>query len=137
MSKALGEDKNLHSLEWFNLATALLREIQEEAQKKEDEEWTSKRKVAVEGIKEELMQLVLHEGDSDEDLVSFLFDKLPPKHRPAGDWRHLEEEVRTSENHSKERKRVFQKLVTIYHPDRVDKEKFDDQYHVLCEEICK
>jgi len=137
MSKALGEDKNLHSLEWFNLATSLLREIQEEAQRKEDEEWSSKRKVAVEGIKEELKQLAEHEADSDEDLVSFLLDKLPPRHRPAGDWRHLEEEVRASEAHSKERKRAFQKLVTIYHPDRVDKEKFDDKYHVLCEEICK
>jgi len=137
MSETLTEDKNLHSLEWFNLATALLWEIQEEAQKKEDKEWASKRKVAVEEIKEELKQLGEHEGDSDEDLVSFLFAKLPPKHKPAAEWKHLEEEVRTSEDQSKERKKVFQKLVYIYHPDKVDQEKFDDKYYVLCDEITK
>jgi len=137
MSKILVEDMNLHSLEWFNLATSLLREIREEAQKKEDAEWASQRKVAVERIQEELNQLGEHEGDSDGDLVSFLFAKFPPKHRPEADWKHLEEEVRTSQDHSRERKKVFQKLVTSYHPDRVDKEKFDDKYHVLCEEICK
>ena len=137
MSKTITEEKNLHSLKWFNLATALLREIQEEAQKKEDEEWASKRKVALEEIKEELKQLGEHEADSDEDLISFLLANLPPKHKPAAEWKHLEEEARTSKAGSKERKRVLQKLIYVYHPDKVDKEKFDDKYHVLCEEISK
>ena len=32
-------------------------------------------------------------------------------------------------------KTVFRKLVIVYHPDRVDKNKRGEKYHVLCEEI--
>ena len=34
-------------------------------------------------------------------------------------------------------KKTMMKLVTIYHPDRVDKTVHSNKYHVLCEEITK
>jgi len=124
--------KNLHSLDWFNLATTLLKEIQEQVQKKEDEEWNNKRKVVMEEIKEELAKLKAHEKDTDQALVDFLFSELPPRHRPEKEWRPLQEETE-----GKDWKKVMARLVSVYHPDRVDKAKYDDKYHVLCEEVCK
>ena len=132
LSQILGQDKNLHSMEWFNLATSLLREIQEEAQMKEDAEWNSKRKVVLEEVKEELAKLEEHEKDKNDDLVKFLFEQMPPKHRPEEEWRHLAEE-----SEDKDWKKVMRKLVTVYHPDRVDKEKHGDKYYVLCEKVCQ
>ena len=132
LSQILGQDKNLHTMEWFNLATSLLREIQEEAQKKEDAEWNNKRKVVLEEVKEELAKLEEHEKDKDDDLVKFLFEQMPPKHRPEEEWRPLAEE-----SEEKDWKKVMRKLVTVYHPDRVDKEKHGDKYYVLCEKVCQ
>lgn len=124
--------KNLHSLDWFNLATSLLKEIQEQAQKKEDEEWNNKRKVVMEEIKEELAKLEAHEADSDQELVDFLFLEMPPRHRPEGEWRPLQ-----AASEDKGWKKVLARLCSVYHPDRVDKAKYDDKYYVLCEEVCK
>ena len=132
LSKVIGYERNLHSMDWFKLAASLLKEIQDESQKKEDEEWTNKRKVFVEQLSDELKMLKEHEDDDHEDLVIFLFDKMPPKHRPEGEWKHM-----LQEGQENGWKKCLMKLVTVYHPDRVDKATHTDKYHVLCEEITK
>ena len=57
LSQVIGQERNLHSLEWFNLATEMMKEIQDSVKRKEDEEWSNKRKVFMQELKDELKLL--------------------------------------------------------------------------------
>ena len=133
LSQVIGQERNLHSLEWFNLATEMMKEIQDSVKRKEDEEWSNKRKVFMQELKDELKLLNEKKNASHRDFIAFLFEKMPPKHRQEGEWRPLLVE-------GEEKgvwKKVIMKLCTIYHPDRVDKDVHTEKYHVLCEEVTK
>ena len=109
----------------------MLRELQEQEQAKEDSEWQNRRKVALEQLTEELKKLAEFSKKNDRGLVKALFDTFPPEHRADESWRNLLPE----EDSEVGWKNLFRKLVVIYHPDRVDKEKLGEKYYVLCEEI--
>ena len=131
-SQVIGQNRNLHCMDWFNSATNMLKEIQNAAQQKEDEEWQNKRKVFMDQLVNEMKLLQEHKDDLHKDLVAFLFEKMPPKHRPEEEWKPL-----LLDGQEKGWKKTLMKLVTIYHPDRVDKSVYTGKYHVLCEEITK
>jgi curved DNA-binding protein CbpA len=57
------------------------------------------------------------------------------ENRPQGKKPEFKDE-RLAENKTSNRK-ALQKLVILYHPDRIDKEKHGVEYFVLCEEIDK
>lgn len=133
MSVALQQNKrNMHDLEWFRTASSLLQEMQDAAQKKEDQDWGNSRKQYVIELQEELELLGTYRNVDNRSLVTFLFERMPPKHRPESQWKHL---LAEGENGWK---KPLMKLLTIYHPDKVNNsDKSLHKYRVLCEEICK
>jgi len=126
---------NLYTAEWYKEATLFLKNMQDEKQQQEDELWQNQRKVFMDQLSDETKTLELHKCDSDSEFLVFLFAKFPPKHRPEGDWKHLL--PKEGEDDMGTWKKTMMKLVTIYHPDRVDKTVHSSKYHVLCEEITK
>jgi len=134
LSKVIYMNRNLYSLDWYKDATKFLKGMQDEKQRQEDELWQNQRKVYMEELSEEVRTLQSHENDSHHQFLVFLFDKFPPKHRQDGEWKHL---VPKKEDDGQSMKKTMMKLVTIYHPDRVDKTVHSSKYHVLCEEITK
>ena len=126
-------NRNHYEADWYKEAATMLRELQEQEQSKEDSEWQNRRKAALAQLTEELKQLAEFSEKNDRGLVEALFQTFPPEHRPDESWRMLlpgdkgDGEIGW--------KNLFKKLVVIYHPDRVDKAKLGEKYHVLCEEI--
>lgn len=105
---------------------------------KEDQLLHNKRKKFLEEIKEELGWLKDHQNDHHTEYVQFLFEKIPPKHREEGEWREWRKLLPGDREFPRGGwKKIMMKLVTVYHPDRVDKEKQSEKYHFLCEEVTK
>ena len=125
---------NLYTVDWYKDATKFLKDMQDEKQKQEDELWQNQRKMFMDQLSDEVKLLQLHEGDTNHQFLLFLFDKFPPKHRQVNEWKHL---VPEGGDDGISMKKRMMKLVTIYHPDRVDKTIHSSKYHVLCEEITK
>ena len=86
-------------------------------------------------LTDEMRALELHKTDTNQEFLIFLFAKFPPKHRAESEWKHLLPKKGLDECGTW--KKAMMKLVTIYHPDRVDRAVYSDKYHVLCEEITK
>jgi len=126
--------KNLYTEDWYRDATKFFKDMQDEKQRKEDELWQNQRKVFMDQLSEEVKELKSHEEDTNRQFLVFLFGKFPPKHRQESEWKHL---VPKDEDDGMSMKKRMMKLVTIYHPDRVDKTVHSSKYHVLCEEITK
>ena len=130
-SKEIG--RNLYQTDWYREAASMLREMQEAEQAKEDNEWKNRRKAALGKLSKELKLLAEFCKKNDRGLVNALFATFPPKHRADEGWRQLVPEDLGDEDIVW--KNVSKKMVIIYHPDRVDKAKLGEKYHVLCEEI--
>ena len=126
--------RNLYETDWYKEAATMLRELQEQEQAKEDSEWQNRRKAALEQLTEELKKLAEFSKKNDRGLVEALFDTFPPEHRADESWRNLLPD-KDKEDGEIGWKNLFRKLVVIYHPDRVDKAKLGEKYHVICEEI--
>ena len=130
-SKAI--NRNLYESEWYCEAAKMLKEMQEADQAKEDNEWQNRRKVALGKLTKELELLTEFGKKGNKGFVEAIFATFPPKHRADEGWKKVVPE--DLEDDGSGWKNVLRKLVTIYHPDRVDKEKHGEEYHVLCEEI--
>ena len=68
------------------------------------------------------------------DLCEYIFEKYPPKHISEYESR---KPCFSQMDPPHSGKRPLQKMVTLYHPDRVDRDKHGMEYFVLCEEITK
>ena len=130
-SKVIG--RNLYETDWYREAASMLRELQEAEQAKEDKEWQNMRKVALAKLSKELKQLAEFAKKNNRGLVEALFSTFPPKHRADEGWNKLVPEDLGDDDIGW--KNLIRKMVIIYHPDRVDKAKLGEKYHVLCEEI--
>ena len=122
-------------MEWYKEASTFLKNMQDDKQRQEDELWQNQRKVYMDQLTEEMRALELHKTDTNQEFLIFLFAKFPPKHRAESEWKHLLPKKGLDECGTW--KKAMMKLVTIYHPDRVDRAVHSDKYHVLCEEITK
>jgi hypothetical protein len=80
-------------------------------------------------IKNEMKQLENAANMSDESFMKFLFDTFPPKHKD--NYKRLEI------NAANPKKKIFIRLSSYYHPDKVDTSIYSEAYKVLCEEILK
>jgi hypothetical protein len=131
MAGILGQGKrNLYEMDWFSNTSALLQNMRDDAQKKEDEEWANRRHKFMLELNEELKMLEEHIKDDNQAFVNFLFEKMPPTHRPDVQLEPLRDEA-----NEKGWKKPLMKLLTTYHPDKLN--NTDKKYRVLCEEICK
>ncbi len=71
--------------------------------------------------------------DNDAELLLHIYKVFPPKnttHKPPP-----EKEIK--EMDKKDLKKVYQKAVLHYHPDKQDKEKYGRKWQGLCDEITK
>ena len=68
-----------------------------------------------------------HQSLTPRDFIDFLFAEFPPKHITVAKPFIRPENA----------KQIMLKLCSLYHPDRINREKFDAKYIVLCEEIAK
>ena len=66
------------------------------------------------------------------ELINFLFENFPPKHKPNA----KRPEMKDANNQGQKKKAYFI-LVSYYHPDKIDANKHGMIYKVLCEEISK
>jgi len=125
---------NMYDLSWYAEVAEGYKRLQGEKVRREDEEWMKERSPLLEDphVKIALKSLEDHSDDLDEEFAKFLFDFLPPKHR--GDCESLKKSLETGfvEN----RKKMLQKMVTFWHPDRVRKED-DKKHYIICEEVTK
>ena len=71
-------------------------------------------------------------GD-DAGLLLYIYKTFPPKNESKKP--PPEKELKAMDK--KGLKKVFQKAVLHYHPDKQDKEKYGKKWEVLCEEITK
>ena len=127
--------RNLYTMDWYKEASSFLKNMQDEKQRQEDELWQNQRKVYMDQLSEEVKLLEEHNNDNEREFIAFIFDKFPPKHRAEAEWKHLLPNEEVEDNNTW--KKTMMRLVTIYHPDRVDKSVQGNKYHVLCEEITK
>ena len=125
--------RNLYESEWYREAAKMLKDLQAADQAKENNEWQKRRKDALGKLTKEMKQLEDFSKKSNRGFVEALFATFPPKHRANEEWRKVLPE--NDEEDDDVWKNVFRKLVTIYHPDKVDKASQGEEYHVLCEEI--
>ena len=66
------------------------------------------------------------------ELINFLFEKFPPKHKPNAERPKMKDV-----NNPGQKKRAYYILCSFYHPDKIDANKHGMIYKVLCEEISK
>ena len=79
-------------------------------------------------------KIAAKEHDMLRDLCEYIFEKYPPKHISGFESRKPDFSLMAPPLSGN---RPLQKMVTLYHPDRVDKDKHGMEYFVLCEEITK
>ena len=95
---------------------------------KEEEESNlkkSRREVEEEQLEEKSKQL---EALANGDFVEVLLKTFPPVHLAAGKWENLNLKEGRME-------RLLRKVISLYHPDKVDRVKHGEKYYVLCERI--
>lgn len=129
--------------EWYVTATAILARYQEETVRAEEE----RKQKDVEKILEKIKHLLdpiekmyqeckanSHEATKLKRiaLLKHIYEKHPPKN-PA----HKLEMAEANEVTPQDLKKVFQKAVIHYHPDKVNEKEHGKEWKVLSEEICK
>ena len=67
-------------------------------------------------------------------MLPFIFDTFPPTHLP--NYKDLRPKM-DGDFDFRGHKKILMKMVTYYHPDRIQKEVHGMKYLVMCEEINK
>ena len=68
-------------------------------------------------------------------VIANVMEKFPPKHKLKKE--ETETEMELMQLSREEIKKRVQKMILVYHPDHVNKEKHGNKYFVLCEEVTK
>jgi len=125
---------NLYDFSWYSEVADGYNQLQGEKIRREDEEWMKEKAPLLEDpfVKLALKSLEDHSEDTDEEFAKFLFGFLPPKHRDDC------ESVKASldKGFEENKKKMLQKMVTFWHPDRVKKQD-DLKHYIICEEVTK
>ncbi len=74
-------------------------------------------------------------SNDDAGFLLYIYQTFPPKETTSKP--PPEKDVKKMAKGSKELKKVFQKAVLHYHPDKQDAEKHGKKWEVLCDEITK
>ena len=109
-----------------------LRRKEDQKVEEEEEEGRKSRDQFMKELLPELRMLDSVGGMSFQELIEFLFENFPPKHKENA----KKPEVKDP-NNSGEKRRAYFLLCTHYHPDKVDANKYGMKYKILCEEISK
>jgi len=132
-------ERNMYTFTWFTDASQMLQDLQDEVRKVEEEKWNNHRKIYLEQLKVELKKNGEKNSATHIDYIKFVLAEFPPKHRPETEWTKYKTGVKdpVCGDSMTEMKKTMMKLVTIYHPDRVQADVHGEKYLVLCEELTK
>ena len=102
----------------------------EEKVKREDKSnlKKSRRDVEEEQLAEKSKKLEAIAKKDNRDFVEVLLKTFPPVHLPACKWENLDVKKTKMES-------LLRKVISLYHPDKVDRVQHGDKYYVLCERI--
>ncbi|ESO96147.1 hypothetical protein LOTGIDRAFT_231852 [Lottia gigantea] len=122
--------RTIHQEEWYCLATEALSHYQQEDLRKEEEAKKGQREEILKEKKEELDELKKNFKDMGKvEFLIFIYKKYPPKNK-----KHVLGKV-SDQPESPEIKKLYQKAVIHFHPDKVPSE--DKVWKFMSEEIVK
>ncbi|XP_052057822.1 uncharacterized protein LOC127698399 [Mytilus californianus] len=124
-----------HGEEWFEECKAILARYQEEAVKQESEEWQKIKEKYLEELESEMKDLKQNDANhtQSDEFLKYVYEKFPPVN-PENKLEGLPDSGTIARA---DLKKILQKAVVHYHPDRVDVEKHGMKRKVLSEEITK
>ena len=123
----VGSNNKLTNCKDYKEAEINLQTLKKAEEKSKEE--TVSREAHIQSLKREMNQLKHASTNlTDEQFVNFLLESFPPKHREKYDQLTIQG--------ANTKKRVYMRLSTYYHPDKVSK-KHGERYKILCEEIAK
>jgi len=131
---------NLYTFYWYAEVAKVWQELQEEVVRREEDLWAKEREPLLQDkeVKRSLKLLETKSTDDIKEFAEFLFDYFEPEHLK----RKVTYEEFKSEAQSKgffdSSKKLLQKLIIHWHPDKVSKESEEDKkWYIVCEEITK
>jgi len=143
ITSAMTEHGKLYSNPWYVEMTAVMRKIQDDAKKKDDEKWERKREVQVKKIKENGIYNKIWSCRSDDacNMIEFFLKCFPVKH--VQDLEKKKPKLDKNDGLVK-KKRALLVVISWYHPDKVTSAKdadgnriYTDEDIVIFEEITK
>ncbi|XP_021352477.1 uncharacterized protein LOC110449746 [Mizuhopecten yessoensis] len=127
--------RTFNSEDWFIDASAILKKYQDEAKVQDDAEWNKNREEVKKGMTEQLDELEKADKKRDLEFLDYVYKKFPPKN-PMHKKLFVLPTDTSDIDHSK-KKKLYQKAVVNYHPDRANVEENGVQWKVMTEEITK
>ncbi|KAK7476449.1 hypothetical protein BaRGS_00032284 [Batillaria attramentaria] len=124
--------RNFSGVEWFEFAQETVKSYQLENVREEEAERHRQRETVMGEIKEDLDKLSKKYHESGRmEFLEYVYKNYPPKNKL-----HKLGEVPSAPDMNQVKK-LYQKAVTHYHPDKVTEEEHGKQWKVLTEEITK
>lgn len=129
--------RNFHGEEWFEDCKAIIARYQEETVKQESEEWQKIREKYLKELESEMIDLKQkdekHSKPRSDEFLKYVYKTFPP----VNPEHKLEGVPEDGKKPPTDLKKILQRAVVHYHPDRVDVEKYGMKRKVLSEEITK
>lgn len=126
-----------HDEDWFKDCTEILQRYQKETVEQESQKWQNDREVYLKELESELKAIqqedIQHTFTRSEGFLKYIYKTFPP----VNPDHKLEGVPDVGAMEAADLKKVLQKAVVHYHPDRIDVEKHGKKQKVLCEEITK
>ncbi|KAL5007138.1 hypothetical protein ScPMuIL_015944 [Solemya velum] len=116
--------------EWYKECTQHLEQYQQEVIEEEESKAKKERDEILKELEKEMSLLKVHDNDLDIDFLKFVYKEFPPKNK-----KHFLGEI-PKVLEREERKKMLQKSVVHYHPDRAKAED-GKKWKALTEEITK
>ncbi|KAK3084872.1 hypothetical protein FSP39_020577 [Pinctada imbricata] len=128
--------RTFNSEEWFKDCAEILERYQQETVQAEEEKWRKEREGILKDIQKQINNLKKNDDEKEHiEFLKYVYRVFPPKnteHKLEG----VPRQKYTFIEHDKTKK-LLQKAVIHYHPDKVDTEKHGKVWKVLSEEITK
>eukprot|EP00111_Clytia_hemisphaerica_P005098 TCONS_00014678-protein len=120
---------------WYQVASEALQRYQRENLQNQEEEKRNQRKKYIDELKTELEEIAEAKKKWKKEggkFLMFIYEKFPPKVTCT-----IPKKEDVVDKEMKSLKKLFQKAVIYYHPDKQDVERFGMKWKVLSEEITK
>ena len=137
------DPETFQQAEWYQTCISKLKKY-ETMNEHEDVKWNRERKVHLESMKEEVLELeqkekeIQSESNGDCKFLIWLYQRHPPKQKNCVLSKNLPD--RTKEDYceySAKVKNLFKKALIHFHPDRCEVKDHGEKWKVLTEEISK
>ncbi|CAC5411014.1 unnamed protein product [Mytilus coruscus] len=127
--------RTFHGEDWFMECSDTLERYQKETVQEEDSKWQKEKEELMKELSKEMKDIERNDKKDSEDFLKFIYKCFPPKnpeHKLLGIPRkkgiHLESSLL---------KKILQKAIVHFHPDRVNADKHGKAWKVIAEEITK